>query len=289
MKKSIKELREICQKEHTNESWYVINFARRFSIYFTKFFLYTPISANQITVLMTILGVICGFLFALGTVFYSLLGALLLQFWFILDHVDGEIARYKKTTSLIGAYLDYLAHVIVHPAVFIGITFGIYQNFPSLTVFILGFVAALSLILFDLVHWYGYEIVLYPALVTFLKNYSEVPLLTTSKNNRIGMRNDKPEGTYNLVRKIWHIFSKILFIWHYPAIMNIICLAAVLNIFYPLLRLGSFEFSIMYLVIIFYGITLPLLCALLLFGQVIIKYPDRAYANLINDLALNKK
>lgn len=286
---SIKELREICQKPVINENcWYARNFTRRISIYFTKLFLYTPLSANQITVLMTVIGVLCGFLFAFGNVIYSLLGALLLQFWYVLDHVDGEVARYKKIQSLTGEYLDYLAHVIVHPAVFVGITFGVYQKFPNLTVFVLGFIASLSLILFDLVHWHGQQIVLYPALVEFLKKSSEVALGSNLKNKRSEMVSGKADDTYNIVRNFGYIFNKMLFIWHYPAIMNIICLAAVLNIFYPFLRLGSFEFSFMYLIIIFYGITLPLLSALLLFGQVIIKYPDRAYNNLINNLEMNK-
>ncbi len=62
--------------------------------------------------------------FGWGTVGSWLLGAALLQLWYLLDHVDGQLARYRGTESLDGAALDYLMHHTVNLLVPIGIGWG---------------------------------------------------------------------------------------------------------------------------------------------------------------------
>jgi hypothetical protein len=59
-----------------------------------------------------------------GTMSGWIAGAILLQVWYLLDHVDGQLARYLGTESLDGAALDYLMHHTVNLLVPIGIGWG---------------------------------------------------------------------------------------------------------------------------------------------------------------------
>jgi len=51
--------------------------------------------------------------FAQGTIAATLSGAALLHLWYLLDHVDGQVARLRGTASLSGVQLDYLMHHFV--------------------------------------------------------------------------------------------------------------------------------------------------------------------------------
>ncbi len=144
---SIKKLREICQPITHRELWYAETFIRPISIYITKALLYTPISANQVTILGFLAGIAAGTLFIFGNYWYSLVGAILLQLTVLLDRVDGEVARYRGTSSLRGAYLDNASNYLTTPYIFVGISFGAYGNFHNITWLICGFSASLSFLL----------------------------------------------------------------------------------------------------------------------------------------------
>jgi phosphatidylglycerophosphate synthase len=87
---------------------------RKVSRYITRVFVKTPITPNQTTVLWGILSVLNSY-----TVYLALTGTwwaiplvpVIYQFCFILDCVDGEVARYKKMTNPIGGkLLDGVCH-----------------------------------------------------------------------------------------------------------------------------------------------------------------------------------
>lgn len=126
---SISELRKICQEPViTVNSWYTRYFTRRVSIYFTKVFLHLPINANQISLLMILMGIIGGVFLALGGYVNGLIGMLFLQLFLIFDCVDGEVARYKNQPSLKGKYLDSIANDIVHVFMFSCLTIGMLNS-----------------------------------------------------------------------------------------------------------------------------------------------------------------
>lgn len=110
-----------------------------FSLYITKLLLYTPITANQITFLMLLLGII-GPIFLFNGFF--VIGLLLLHLAVVLDNVDGEIARYKNQKSMMGKYLDGVYHVVVSQFMLFGYAYGIYNLHPSKLLIIFGFLAA---------------------------------------------------------------------------------------------------------------------------------------------------
>jgi len=124
---SIPELRKICQTPESalHDTFYGRIFGRRFSIYFTKLFLYLPVSGNQITLFWCLLDLIAAILFCFSNYYFSIIGAILVQIAFILDGTDGEVSRYRGTCSKKGEYLDLICHNISYPLLFIGIAIGV--------------------------------------------------------------------------------------------------------------------------------------------------------------------
>lgn len=147
---SIKELRNICQKPsdcHKFESYWDNKIWRLFSIYITKTLLYTPLKPDHVTIFMIFWGFIVGFLFSFGTYWYMLIGAVFFIFLWPIDCVDGEMARYKKISSLNGIFLDRIAHLTGTSLFFVGLTIGIYRFNPNFYVFLAGFSASVFSIL----------------------------------------------------------------------------------------------------------------------------------------------
>lgn len=120
MIKTIKNLKSVCRKDFDSEPYakYVI---RHISIYITWLLVRTSITANQVTVLQNIFGVIGTVLFGYGK---FITGAIFLQIGFILDCCDGEVARWKTQESKAGEYLDLMGHRIVIPLYFFGLGIG---------------------------------------------------------------------------------------------------------------------------------------------------------------------
>jgi hypothetical protein len=52
-------------------------------------------------------------------------GVLLLHLGFWLDHVDGQVARWRGTSSLVGVYFDYLMHHLVNMTLGFALGYGI--------------------------------------------------------------------------------------------------------------------------------------------------------------------
>lgn len=128
MKKlKIENLREICQlsreKKYGKE-----NIADRIlripSIYFTWLFLNMGFSANQVTMVSLVIGIIG----ALLCNFNLLFGLILVYLYAIIDASDGEVARYNKTSSPKGLFLDYMAYIIVFTLLLLSLPLDMYTG-----------------------------------------------------------------------------------------------------------------------------------------------------------------
>ena len=154
MVESLKELNQVCQKPHYKEkgNWMVRTFLRDASLPMTWLLLHTPITANQVTLISLIVGLwgIC--LFALPSSGAFLFGAILLQLWYYLDHVDGQIARYRKTACLSGRFFDFITHHLIHGVLFFSLGFYAYQKTGGIHFVIGGFIASISIMMFNLIH-----------------------------------------------------------------------------------------------------------------------------------------
>jgi phosphatidylglycerophosphate synthase len=152
---SIAELRRICQGPRLKDlqtSWYYRHVLRSLSIYVTRAVILTPLTANQVTVLSGVAGVLAALLLSLGQYWCSVAGAGLILLMELLDHVDGEVARYTGTASTKGKLLwDAWVHYLVRPILLVGVTLGVYRTSQNVSVFVVGYAAVLGQALLPLV------------------------------------------------------------------------------------------------------------------------------------------
>jgi phosphatidylglycerophosphate synthase len=109
------ELRSICQKGEGELFLISAYVYRPFTIYVSRLYLFLGIRGNTITFHSLVCGLTAGAL----TLFYGpvflLVAALFLQLYFVLDHVDGEVARFdihqgRQKRSLAGEFFDFWTH-----------------------------------------------------------------------------------------------------------------------------------------------------------------------------------
>jgi len=117
---------------------------RHFSRQFTRLFINTPVTPNQITWMHLVLGLISGGCFYLGGYTAGAVGAVVLMLSAWLDSTDGEIARLRFQQSPFGGMLDIVADNIVHFAVFLGIGLGLYRTSGNVIYSYLGVLAVVG-------------------------------------------------------------------------------------------------------------------------------------------------
>jgi phosphatidylglycerophosphate synthase len=118
---SIAELRAATQPESllarpAAEHWAGRLYMRRLSPYLTRALLRTPLSANVVTALMIPVGLLAALSLTFAGVVPALVAALLVQLQLLLDCSDGEVARWRKTPSTVGIYLDQIGHYTTEAA-----------------------------------------------------------------------------------------------------------------------------------------------------------------------------
>jgi len=150
----ISELERLCQKpDHRRVgNWMARRFARPVALRITRIVAPLGITANFATVVAWAFGLFAAIAFGWGSVFGWLVGAVLFQVWYLLDHVDGQLARLRGTASLDGVQLDYLMHHTVNLLVPVFIGFGLFLETLSTLWLACGLTFGLSLLLIGLQH-----------------------------------------------------------------------------------------------------------------------------------------
>jgi phosphatidylglycerophosphate synthase len=118
---SIAELRAATQpasifERNSGEHWAGRLYVRRFSPYLTRMLLRTPVTPNGVTWLMLLAGVAAAAVITLPGLVPALAAVVLIQLQILLDCSDGELARWRQTSSTAGIYLDRLAHYVTEAA-----------------------------------------------------------------------------------------------------------------------------------------------------------------------------
>ncbi|TMQ57785.1 MAG: CDP-alcohol phosphatidyltransferase family protein [Candidatus Eisenbacteria bacterium] len=114
------ELRAICQAgKNGDPGWYVIH--RKLSIYLTWLFLRAKVPLGIVSASMMGLGIGGALLVASNHGTWNAVGFVLLYFAFLLDKVDGEMARYRRVESVRGILLDRFYHRLVEPGLFLAV------------------------------------------------------------------------------------------------------------------------------------------------------------------------
>lgn len=151
---SIKELKALTQQTAPNPSkeTSVGKFTRLFSAYTTWFFIKTPITPNQIS-LLSALVYLAGLAVLFSPSYYITLLAPALYFLsIVLDGSDGEVARYKKMGSKFGgSYVEPVSHDNLYAVTFIGIALMLYLETGDGNMLIFGALASISKSLYRLI------------------------------------------------------------------------------------------------------------------------------------------
>lgn len=123
------ELSQRCQKpdHRTVGNWMARRVARPAALRITRVVLPTGLRANAVTCAAWCTGLAGATALAWGSTFGWVLGAALLQAWYLLDHVDGQVARGRREASLDGAQLDYLMHHSLNLLVPLGVGTGLFS------------------------------------------------------------------------------------------------------------------------------------------------------------------
>lgn len=124
---SLAELRAVVQKPRHREigNWLARRVGRPSAVYGTWMAVRLGVSAHQVTFAALIVGLAGAGALATGDRFGFVAAAALGHLAFWLDHVDGQVARWRKTASLDGVYYDYMMHHVVNMALGFALGFGL--------------------------------------------------------------------------------------------------------------------------------------------------------------------
>jgi hypothetical protein len=107
-----------------NDGFFSVFFLRKFSKLFTWAAVRLKMTPNQVTLISFAVGLYSAYQFSLGTFWSIFAGAALLQLSIIIDCVDGELARYTRQFSQLGAWLDAITDRIKEYLVFFALAYG---------------------------------------------------------------------------------------------------------------------------------------------------------------------
>jgi hypothetical protein len=131
MKDSFIKFKEKTKRDNEKKfkiTWY---FASLFSKPCSYIFYRFGFNANQVTILFFIVGLIGAFMILLNTPLFIIISYLLFRLHLIFDLSDGDLARYYKSYSVKGAYMDYMIHSILYPLYTINVSIICYMNFSN--------------------------------------------------------------------------------------------------------------------------------------------------------------
>jgi len=98
---------------------------RHVSLFMTRFLIKTPLTANQMTGVTTLVGILSAVLTARGDYWSTVWGGFLFQMTSIMDGCDGEMSKLKYTNSKLGQWLDTISDNATYLFYIIGVVVGL--------------------------------------------------------------------------------------------------------------------------------------------------------------------
>jgi len=95
---------------------------------------WTFITPNRLTILSFILTILTAALIFSGSPDNLFVAGIILQLAYIVDCMDGQLARYQQTASKIGSFLDKLSDHLKFPIVLLGLTIAAQNHYGSSTI-----------------------------------------------------------------------------------------------------------------------------------------------------------
>lgn len=131
---------QIRNTDGTRISWWEVIFINPLAYRLTWLFAnYTRFTPNQITIMSFILGILSAYFFIHGKWPYLVIGAFLFELSYIVDCIDGRIARLKRLESKFGAFLDTMVDITKYFAIVICLIYGQYSITKDESIFLLGY------------------------------------------------------------------------------------------------------------------------------------------------------
>jgi phosphatidylglycerophosphate synthase len=123
-------LRRVAQAgKDSDPGWYTVH--RKLSIHLSPPLFRAGVTANQVSGAMMLLGLAGAAMLVPESPAWNLAGFGVLYLTFLLDKVDGEIARLSGTSSGRGILLDRFHHRFVEPMVFVAAGFHAFRHFDA--------------------------------------------------------------------------------------------------------------------------------------------------------------
>ena len=111
-----------------SDGFFTTFFVSPFSKYIARWAAHRGMTPNQVTLISAVVGVLAAAGFATGERPWLVAGAVLLYWAFVLDCVDGQLARYTRQFSKLGAWLDSIFDRTKEYVVFAGLAIGASQT-----------------------------------------------------------------------------------------------------------------------------------------------------------------
>jgi phosphatidylglycerophosphate synthase len=123
---SVDDLRRVTQParvvgRRSEEHWAGRLYMRRVSVHVTRLAVRLGIGADAVTVLMLVVGLAGSAAVFVGGLWPTLVAVGGIQLYLLLDCVDGEVARWNRTESARGVYLDRISHYLVEICLLAGL------------------------------------------------------------------------------------------------------------------------------------------------------------------------
>ena len=114
-------------KKNSNSSWWVKLWVRKSSFLFTFLFINFGFSPNAVSVLSIFIVLAACAAYVISTPIAIITAVVLINFWLILDCVDGNIARCRKQKTIYGEFVDDIGGYYVVAFIYFAISFCVYN------------------------------------------------------------------------------------------------------------------------------------------------------------------
>lgn len=111
------------------KTWY---FSSLFSKHVSYILFKMGFSANSATILFFFVGLIGSLLVLFNNSWAILISYAFFRLHLLIDLSDGDLARYYKTYSIKGAYMDFMIHSLIYPLYIIFYSIIVYINFENI-------------------------------------------------------------------------------------------------------------------------------------------------------------
>lgn len=229
----------------------------------TWLLLHTHVTANQVTAFSLLAGILGAGLLALPGTGFFLAGGILLQGWYLLDHVDGQIARYRKTASLTGRFFDFMTHHILHAVIFFSLGFYGLNTTGQGGFVIWGFVTSLSIIVFNVTHDARDK-----TFVEHLKTFRRLEVLGEEGQEKKASKRSLAHRCFSWLHKACEVH----------VVMNLLTLVALLQ------TLTQFQGDFRIPLFSFYGVVVPLVMGSTLTHRITRRKVDEEFGQLFRPI-----